>query len=346
MKEKRLEKKMTNRMSKRAAALCMGILLALSLTGCGDGKGKEAEGETGGLPEVMKIGYVSVPNDAMIANVENLYEELDFDYELVEFSSGKDVNNALASGSIDIGYLGTVPAATGIASDMGYEVFWIDGIITGCECLAVREGIGTVEELGGKSIGVVTGSTSHYSLISALEYYGVDLSTVTILNGTPAEITAMWDRGDIDAAYVWEPSLSSIVADGGTKIFSGEDGERIGAVTAVVHVVNKEFADQYPEAVSALVDIFAAAQEIYRTDTQKVVADISARLEIDSSLATLQIEGYRWLTKEEQASESYLGGNFAQILKDTADFLAEQSSIPSSPELSVFEAAVTAEFVK
>lgn len=330
---------------KRAAACAMTAVMTMSLAACG-AKEAEASKETGTGSTAIRIGYVPVPNDAMIANVEGLYDHMGFEYELVEFASGKDVNNALASNSIDVGYLGTVPVATGIVNDMGYEVFWIDGIITGCECLAVKDGISSVEELGGATIGVVTGSTSHYSLISALNYYGVDPGSVTILNGAPAEIVAMWERGDLDAAYVWEPSLGSIVAAGGTKIFSGEDGEAIGATTAVVHVANKEFAEKNPEKISALVDVFVEAQELYKTSPDKVVKDVAAKLNADESLVATQIEGYRWLSREEQASDAYLGGGFAEILKKTADFLKEQSSISTSPEVTVFQEATTDEFVK
>jgi taurine transport system substrate-binding protein len=47
------------------------------------------------------------------------------------------------------------------------------------------------------------------------------------------------------------------------------------------------------------------------------------------------------LTPEEELSEEYMGtsdspGHFAQIMKDTADFLAEQKSIDSAPSQEAF----------
>lgn len=309
----------------------------------------DATNETAGeedFPEAIKIGYQPVANDMMIAITEGLLDNLEYPYELVEFKSGKDINNALASGSVDVGYIGTVPVVSGIASNLGYEVFWIDGIITECEGLVVKEGISSIADLEGKTVGVVTGSTSHYSLMSAMEDAGVPEDSVTILNGAPTEIIAMWERGDIDAAYIWQPSLEAMINEGGTVIFDGNNSEQIGATTAVLHVVNKEFAEKYPKAVSALVDVLASTQDAYQADPDKVAADVAERLEMDVDMCKTSIEGYRWLTKEEQASEEYLGGGFSKVLKKTADFLASQESIAESPDETVFVESISPDFVK
>lgn len=339
---------------KKYFAAFMALVTAMAMTACGNGRAAAAEqtGESAGsetdtgFPDVIKIGYQPVANDMMIAIVEGLLENLGYPYELVEFSSGKDLNNALAAGSVDCGYMGTVPMVSGLASGLEYEVFWIDGIITECESLVVKEGISEVADLEGKTVGVVNGSTSHYSLVSALAEAGVAEDSVHILGGGTTEIVAMWDRGDIDAAYIWQPSLEAMIDQGGTVIFDGNDSERIGATTAVLHVVNKSFAEQYPKAVSALTEVLASAQEVYAQDTEKVVADVAERLEMDTEMCRTSIEGYRWISKEEQGQSGYLGGDFAEVLKKTADFLLSQESISEMPEDSVFEEAVTADFVK
>lgn len=328
---------------KKMVCLAMTVVLILGMTACGNSKEKGGDGE---FPAKIRIGYQPVANDMMIAIVEGSLENLGFPYELVEFSSGKDLNNALASGSVDVGYIGTVPVVSGISSDLGYEVFWISGIITECEGLVVKENISSIADLEGKNIGVVTGSTSHYSLMSALEDAQVATDTVHIIGGGTTEIVAMWDRGDIDAAYIWQPSLETMINAGGTVIFDGNDSDAIGATTAVLHVVNKSFAETYPEAVKALVNVLDSTQDIYAENPDKVVEDVAARLEMDTAMCKTSIEGYAWIPKEEQARKEYLGGDFVDVLKNTADFLADQGSITASPELSVLQEAITAEFVK
>lgn len=307
---------------------------------------QKSEGNAVEYPEVIKIGYQPVANDMMIAIVEGLLDNLGYPYELVEFKSGKDLNNALASGSVDVGYIGTVPVVSGIASGIDYKVFWVSGIITECEGLVVKEGITSIEDLEGKTVGVVTGSTSHYSLMSALGDAGVPAESVTILGGAPTEIVAMWDRGDIDAAYIWQPSLEAMIKDGGTVIFDGSDSEAIGATTAVLHVVNSDFAEKYPAAVSALADVLASTQETYAANPDKVAQDVAKKLGMEVEMCKTSIEGYRWMTEEQQAAADCLGGGFAEILKATADFLESEASITEAPEIAVFEKAITPDFVK
>lgn len=326
----------------KLVSLVMAMMMVLSFASCGK---KEDSGDSK-YPASIKIGYQPVANDMMIAIVEGLLDNLGYPYELVEFGNGKDLNNALASGSVDVGYIGTVPVVSGIASDLGYEVFWISGIITECEGLVVKDGISSVADLKGKNIGVVTGSTSHYSLMSALAKEGIAEDEVKIIGGGTTEIVAMWDRGDIDAAYIWQPSLEAMINAGGTVIFDGNNSDEIGATTAVLHVVNKKFAEKYPEAVKSLVNVLDSVQDKYAENPDKVVDDVAARLEMDKEMCKTSIEGYEWIPKEEQATDKYLGKDFAEVLKKTAEFLAGQGSISSVPSDATLTESMSAEFVK
>ena len=75
-------------------------------------------------------------------------------------------------------------------------------------------GIEKLADLAGKKVAVPFVSTTHYSLLAALEAWGVDPKAVEILNLRPPEIAAAWERGDIDAAYVWDPALGQIKTSG------------------------------------------------------------------------------------------------------------------------------------
>src|SRR5690606_40931902 len=68
-------------------------------------------------------------------------------------------------------------------------------------------------------------------------------SDLEILNMTPPQIVAAWQRGDIDAAYVWPPALSEILKTG-KEIANSEE---IGAKSVPTFdglVVDKSFASE------------------------------------------------------------------------------------------------------
>lgn len=319
-----------------SAGLALG---SLGLTACGKAD-KNAKAET------VNIGTMNLVNGDLIAQYEKLYEEeLGVDVNIVNFDSGKDVNTALASGSIDISELGSSPSALGISNNVDYEVFWIGDIIGSAESLVVKNdsGVKSVSDLKGKKIATPFASTAHYSLLNALKLEGISESDVTLLDLQPDDIYAAWQREDIDAAYVWYPVLSNLLEDGKVITHSEELAEK-GIITADLNVVRKDFAKNNPEVVTNYVKVQIKANEILNNDPDKAAEEISKVLEISKEDAADQITQFKYLTADEQLE--YLNEKIPDTLKNTADFLAEQRSIKSAPDADTFKNSVTTEFIE
>ncbi|MFP3091498.1 ABC transporter substrate-binding protein [Treponema sp. TIM-1] len=321
-------------------------------TGCS--KKTADTGETSAaadLPTVVNIGTQQISNDESIAKAKHFFDDLGVTVNLREFESGASVVSALASGSIDLGLVGTTPAVTAISNNLGVEIIWIHGILGKSEALAVKNdsGIDSVSGLAGAKVGVPFGSTAHYSLLSALSLNNVDASLVTVLDMQPADIYAAWQRGDINAAYVWDPTLTKLLTDG-KLIATSEDLAKLGAVTADIEVVRKEFGDKYPELVAEYIKILSKAQAIYHDNIDEAAAILADYFEITAEDSKNQILGNVWLSAREQLSPQYLGssgnpGALAEALKKTADFLVEQQSIKAAPDISVFQKAVNPHYI-
>jgi len=67
-------------------------------------------------------------------------------------------------------------------------------------------------------------STAHYQLMAAMKLEGLSAKDVNVLNLRPPEIAAAWERGDIDAAFIWDPVLSKIKGNGKSIASSGSIG--------------------------------------------------------------------------------------------------------------------------
>lgn len=308
---------------------------------------------TSDLPKVINIGTQQMPNDEGIAKAKGFFEkELGTKINLVEFDSGKDVNNALVSGSIDFGLLGSSPATLSIASGIDVEMIWIHEVLGKVESLAVKNSanINSPADLVGKKIATPFASTAHYSLLNALKLNNISEKDVTILDMQPSDIYAAWQRGDIDAAYVWQPTLASLLKDGKILI-SSEDMAKKGIITSNVEVVRKEFAKQYPDIVTKYIKALDKSVKLYNENQAEAVKTIAETLNITEEDALSQMQGSIWLTAEQQLDPAYFGtstkkGNLVSSLKDTADFLLEQKSITSVPESSVFEDAVNPLYIE
>jgi taurine transport system substrate-binding protein len=256
---------------------------------------------------------------------------------------------AIASGSIDIGYVGSSPLTAAASQELPIETIFIVGNIAEAEALAGK-GIEGPEQLVGKKIAVPFVSTAHYALLSALKHWGIDPKSLEILNLRPAEIGAAWERGDIDGAYVWDPVLNQIKTTGGSVLVDSAEVAEWGAPTFDAWIVRKEFAEAHPEIVTAFVKVTGDAYASYLADPAAWDAD-SAEAAAIAKLSGANVadvpallKGYVFPSLEQQAGAAFLGGATVKALSDTAAFLVEQGRIPQA--LPDYSAYVTTRFVE
>jgi taurine transport system substrate-binding protein len=299
---------------------------------------------TGTLPEKIRIGYQVIPNPELLAKALGLADKAfpDAKVEYISFDSGRDVNTAIAAKGIDFGALGTVPASVGIASGLPYQVYFILDVIGAAEALIVKKGIKSIADLKGKKVATPFGSTAHFSLESLLALENIPEKDLKILDLQPPDIVAAWQRGDIDASYVWQPNLSKLQKDGGTVLISSADLAKKGIITADLGVVRTEFAGQYPEVVKRYIAVLDEAVKTYRSDPENAIKALAKELNITPEETAAAVKELIWLDSSEQRSPKYLGttdnpGDFARILKESADFAVNQKKITSAPDLAAFQ---------
>ena len=341
--------------------LLIAVILLISATACRASKADQTK-ENKKVKEI-KIGTMDLVNPDLVARKEKYYEkQLGIKVKIVKFDSGKDVNTALAAGSIDASEVGSNPTALGIVNSLNYDLIYIGDIIGSAESLVVKNNanVNSVSQLKGKKIAVPFASTSHYSLLNALKQAGLKESDVKLLDLEPNDIHAAWKRGDIDAAYVWYPVLNNLVKDG--KILTGSDklakqGIFRSMDDFVERMSNKEVNKRTLEnfiKAGALDSLpgnrrqkcMVAPEMLDQKNKEQSIKDISEILNISESDAKFQRNGFEWIDGKKQLSKEYLGENIANVLKNTADFLKEQGSIKKSPTLKEYKDHVQTKYLK
>jgi taurine transport system substrate-binding protein len=298
-----------------------------------------------GLAEDLKItiGYQTVVEPSKVAQADGLYEKaLGATIDWRKFDSGADVIAAIASGAVDIGYVGSSPLAAAASRELPIETVFVVGLIGESEALVARNGSGVekIADLAGRKVAVPFVSTTHYSLLAALKHEGVDPKTVEILNLRPPEIAAAWERGDIDAAYVWDPALGQIRNSGKVIVDSAKVAEW-GAPSFDAWIVRTDFSDKHPEAVTGFVKVtgdaysdFLKAPDAWGTSSEqaaKIAKLTGAKLEE----IPLLLKGYVFPPLADQVAE--LGGETVKAVAQTSEFLKEQGKIDAVlPDYSKF----------
>ena len=334
-------------------AIVVLALVAMAVAaGCGSSSSSSSSASpaAAGAPSELRIGYQLIPNGDLVVKDKGMLEAALPDTKItwVKFDSGADVNTAMIAGSIDIATAGSSPVAAGLSQPMNiaYKVPWIQDVIGAAESLIVKNssGVKDVAGLVGKKVGTPFGSTSHYSLLAALEIAGVDPTKVKIVDLQPPDILAAWQRGDIDGAYVWNPTLADLKKDG-TVLVTSEELAKQGKLTADLTVVTTAFSDQYPDTVQTWVDQENKAVQLYQTDPQTAADAVGRQLNISGADALAQMKDLIFLDAAGQAGADYLGtpdapGKLADNLESAAQFLKAQGSVQGVPALSAFQAAL------
>jgi len=316
------------------------LLAALSLAG--------ASFFAQAAPEVT-VAYQTTVDPAKVAQVDGAYERaIDANIRWRKFDNGADIIAAIASGDVQIGYLGSSPLTAAITRKVPVETFLIATQIGAAEALVAREGSGinSPQDLIGKKVAVPFVSTGHYSLLAALKHWKIDPAKVTILNLAPPAIVAAWKRGDIDATYVWDPALGTAKENGKVLITSGELSQ-FGAPTFDAWIVRKDFAAKHPEIVTAFAKVTLDAYADYHKDPKAWLANqsnVDKLVKLSGAKATdipLLLQGNVYPLATDQAQ--LLGAPTTKALADTAAFLKEQGKVDAV--LPDYAPSVNARFI-
>lgn len=266
-----------------------------------------------------------------------------------KFDNGAELIRAMASGDVDIGNVGSSVVATAASRQLPILTFLVAAELGTSEALVVRNnaGISKPADLVGKTIAVPFVSTSHYSLLAALKHWKVDYTKLKIINLRISEVAAAWSRGDIDAAYVWEPGLGRI-KETGKVLGTSADVAKWGAPTYDLWIARKDFAEKNPDFLKKFAKVSLAAYDEYQANPaafskdpanlQKIARVTGAKTE---DIAIL-LGGDRYPVAASQSQ--ILGTSVTKAVADTAAFLKAQGKLDTLlPDYSPY---VTDRFVK
>jgi len=191
--------------------------------------------------------------------------------------------------------------------------------------------------LKGKRVAVPFVSTAHFHLLVGMDkVWNMNPREVRILNMQPPQIVAAWQRGDIDAAYVWPPALTEIAKTGVTIA----DSEVIGRASVPTFdglVVDKKWAAKHPKFMAAFTRVLAQAYAEYQAEGANWGADspqVQGMVKMIGGNAPDVVQALSLLgfpVAREQASSEWLGGGkdsgAARAFAASAGFLKEQKQI-------------------
>lgn len=264
-----------------------------------------------------------------------------------KYSSGADVVQAFGSGSADVGIVGSGPAVKMLAEPLNLDVkiVWIDDVIGAAESLVGNKNLDSFNDLTGKKIAVPFGSTAHFSLLSALNESNISSADVQLINLQPDAMLAAWQRHEIDAAWIWDPTLSEL-KESGEVLLSSADTARLGRPTFDLSVATTEFINKNSSFMRMWTTLQSKAAERLKNNPEAAAESVALQLGVSPEEASKQIQGYVYLTAKEQSGPDYFGGSLERVLHENSIFLSKQGIIDYSGGEKLYEKAVESEFIE
>jgi len=161
-------------------------------------------------PTPIRIGWQPTTTvEAQIAHTlarTDILERNDLTGTLIMFSAGPAVNEALASGALDVGFIGDMPSVTLAAAGAPITVVARQSVFRGAIVASGASGMTKLADLRGRKLYGPVGTGIYLAAMSMLQDAGLAPGKdVEVLNMGFADLADALRSGKIEALFVWDP---------------------------------------------------------------------------------------------------------------------------------------------
>jgi NitT/TauT family transport system substrate-binding protein len=329
--------------SRRSFLTLSGALLAAA---CGSG-GEDAPTNSGTILDpnravTLRLGYFPNITHAQ-ANVGlergTFAEQLGANVKLEPktFNAGPSVIEAMFAGALDASYIGPNPAINGFVQSQGKEVRVIAGATSGGALFVIRpdRGIAQAADFAGRKLATPQlGNTQDVALRAWLKSKGLkareDGGNVQVLPTANADILTLFQKGDIDGAWVPEPWATRLTREAQGKVYLDERTLWPNGDFVTTHLmVRPRYLAANPDVVEKLVRAHVAITEYINANASEAKTLLNRAIEkaTTAALPARVIDG-AW----ENQRITY--DPIAPSLKKSADDAYALGFLPQKPDLA------------
>lgn len=301
--------------------------------------------------EITVAYFLEWPMPFQYAKAKGIYEEgLGVKINWVSFDTGTAMSAAMAAGDVQIAVSQGVPPFV-VATSAGQDLQIVDVAVSYSDndnCVVAerleidKESAG---ELEGKKVGVPIGTAAHFGFLEQMNHFGVDISTMEIVDMAPADGAAAFAQGSLDMVCGWGGALRRM-QEHGNVLLTGTEKEELGILVFDITSVPAAFAASEGELLSKFLKVTADMNAMWnagdKTDEMIEVIAKDAGMELEAAKDT--IATFEFPSVDEQLGPKWLGGGAQQFMKGVAQVFKDAGSIPEA--LGTYDDAVDSSYLK
>ncbi|XID91624.1 ABC transporter substrate-binding protein [Paenibacillaceae bacterium WGS1546] len=300
-----------NRRRRTLTLAVVALLLALALQACGSKDqasqtpsssapasspeaSSESQAPSGTTNAPAELNYGFVGSTPLTAGAEawgihtGIFQEEFKKYGVTKinaigFKVGPDLNEAILSNRVDIGFSGDAPPILNRAKGAKTRLIGLPIISANSLIIVRNDGPQSVSELEGKTVAVVKGSIMHRYLVGVLKEQGVKNVKQISIGANTADSLAALAKGEVDAVAATDYLVYKLMQSGDFKVIDNAyDHPDLLATNATV--VTEEYLEKFPEIAQvwnatrekALADLKSKPEEYYQFLSETLGQDLEA----------------------------------------------------------------------
>src|ERR1700680_2747743 len=327
------------------AVIAAAAVIIWAVTRCG--------GSGSALPSfTIAYGQGTVANsDSIIDSDAALAKTIPAQLHFVPFDAGVTAIAEMRSGSLQaISGVGNPPVVGAIGTNTGVDVVIAQSF--DADALVVPKSITAAQQLAGKSVAVLVGSSEDYELRGCLALEHLPSSVKVVGFASEQAAAAAYLGGSVAAAYVQAGPEAQLIAKGGHPIINAEQIAKLGIPGLNVVAVSQNLVKNDPALVQKYVCTEVQATRLFTGPQAARYLTQSAKVQgVPGNLIVSATKGFPFVPLSQQLHwlGTTQGDTSSPIVKayvQTGQFLVGQGRLTSAPTASVVASHIDPTFVK
>jgi NitT/TauT family transport system substrate-binding protein len=239
----------------------------------------------------INVAYIPCDHEAafFVAESQGTYKKNGLNVTSRTISTGSGIVSALASGDIDVGYLGIAPALQGISEGVPIKIVGAVNLEGSAIVVDPKSNITNTTDLTGKTVATPgVSSIQQVLLIYQLQKYNITASQVDISSVNIYMIPSTLASHKVDAYISYEPyaSLAQYRNIGNILMYSNEI---MPGHPCCVIVAREDFINQHPAELQKFLDIHKNSTEFVNNNKNETAQLISGELTTNPELEQMSL---------------------------------------------------------
>jgi len=230
---------------------------------------------------VLAEGMQPIVAPVYVAYAKGFFKEQGLDVQLVPFPKGKLCLDAVLGGQANFGTVAETPLMhVGFQHQPVAILATMETATKNTKAVARKDkGVQKAADLKGRKIGVPVGGNAEYFMDVFLQKNGLSRKDVQVVNLNPPEMIGAIVRGDIDAAFSFEPYITRSLNQLGDKGILLMDADIYRETFDLVSM--RPWAEANRETAEKVLRALVKATQFIKANRDESVQIVAARIQLD-----------------------------------------------------------------